>query len=80
MGGVTRYWLPCLNRFNDKCTWDLIFTVKDVEGYDELSVVASGKLVKVVNNLYSDTYKELLCYLMFLFYIFLKNKNYDEDF
>lgn len=63
MGGVTRYWLPCLNRFNDKCTWDLIFTVKDVEGYDELSAVASGKLVKVVNNLSSlIPIENFLCY------------------
>ncbi|CAG8440100.1 10466_t:CDS:10 [Funneliformis mosseae] len=59
VGGVTRYWLPCLNRFNDKCTWDLIFTVKDVEGYDELNVVASGNLVKVdhsLDNPYQRTY------------------------
>ncbi|RGB26951.1 hypothetical protein C1646_674381 [Rhizophagus diaphanus] len=59
VGGVTRYWLPCLNRFNDKCTWELIFTIKDVEGYDELSVVASGKLVKVdrsLDNPYQRTF------------------------
>jgi len=37
----------------------LTFTIKDVEGYDELSVVASGKLVKVVNDYFNfDAYKE----------------------